>query len=307
MKRSPIRSYALHVLALIVLAAGFSADRALAQENGNTYKKKFNNGLKVAKAGQKAVKSGNVEQGVNKFDEAIATFKEVAQAATEAEDSKLAQKSNYLAAQLAYTSGRAMLNKKNNENALEYFQQGIDVYPKYAKNFRGKGIVLRRMERSDDALNAYCKAIEVGQNNSDYQTVSKAETGIRDQYVYKASQLLSSDSPSTSDANQALKHLGKIEQCVEPNAKAYYYMAVAHNVKGNYSQAVSYADQALAAGGASRSDQARMHFQKGKALMKAGNESAACSSFGNATSGDVKSRAKYNMKQLGCAGASSSE
>lgn len=296
-KHTLIRPFA-QLLALVVLIAGMGAAPALAQENSETaYKKKFNEALKTAKSGQQAMQSGNNGQALEQFDAAIPMLVEASNMASEAGDDEVARKAKYIGSQLAYTGGRIAVKQENFEAALERFEQGIEMYPDYAKNYRARGLALKKMDQLDDAMESYAQAIEIGNENGDYETANKAEQSIRQHYLFLASQELSSENPTESQADQALTHLNELQEYVEPTADVYYYMAVAHEVKGNYSQAVSLADQALEQHNGSRSDAAKIYFVKGEALINSGDTSGACSTFENATYGDFKARAEHYLEQ----------
>ncbi|MDJ0636535.1 MAG: tetratricopeptide repeat protein [Xenococcaceae cyanobacterium MO_188.B29] len=54
---------------------------------------------------------------------------------------------------------------ENPEIALQKFQQAIDIQPKQARSWQGRGDALFRLERFDEALAAYEEAIELDSNN----------------------------------------------------------------------------------------------------------------------------------------------
>src|SRR5690606_12252494 len=130
--------------------------------------------------------------------------------------------------------------------------------------------------------------IDYGEKNQDTQAIADGKQGIRDHFVVEASELLGGSAPSAADARQALTLLEQMQQYVEADADTYYYMAVANNVLGNYAEAVQLADQALELHRGSRTDAAKIYFEKGEALMYNGDTAAAKAAFENAKFGPYK-------------------
>ena len=55
---------------------------------------------------------------------------------------------------------------ENPETALQKFQKAIDIQPKQARSWKGRGDALYRLERFPEALSAYEEAIQLNPNNS---------------------------------------------------------------------------------------------------------------------------------------------
>ena len=290
-----IRSYFSRVLLLAAFVLGVGIVPAQAQE----YKENFNAALETAKKGSQALKAKNVGEAEAAFAKAYNAMLAASQAATEAEDSKVANNAKYVAAQIAYKAGFLALQQENYETALDHFTVGVEAYPTFAMNHRGRAMVLQDTEQIDAAMQAYAKAIEVGRANGDYKTANQAENAIRDYYIYQASQRLSAENPSDADAAAALETIAELKQYLELGANAYYYMAVAHDAQGDFEQAIALSDQALELHNGSRTDKAKIYFIKGEALMELGQNPAARQAFENASYGQYQASAKHYLELLG--------
>ncbi len=288
------RSFISRVLALAVLVFGFSAAPVFAQQ----YKEDFNATLELAQEGLAALEAQNISEAEATFSEAYSQFADIAAAAAEAGDEGVANQSEYLAAQLAYKAGRVALQQETYSSAGEHFDAGIAVYPAYAKNFLGRALALQRSDQIEPAMDAFVETMEVARANGDYEAANKAESAIRDHYIYRASQQLAGENPTAAQASAALSNLGTLEEYVELQADAYYYMAVANDIEGDYQAAVALADQALELHTGSRVDSAKIYFIKGESLMRLGQTSAALAAFQNASYGPYEASARHYIEQL---------
>lgn len=282
---------------LMLLVAGFMATTAQAQEE---YKKTFNSALETAKAGQAALKAGNNGTALQKFTESYKQFISTAPQARQAGDTDVAQKSNYLAAQLAYKAGLIATRQDNGEAALDHFEAGIQAYPDYMKNYLGRASAFKKMGRIEEAMDAFAETMTKAEAANDRKTVRTAESAIRDNYLYLASSTLTEGGarPSRSAAQKAIGYLEKLDERLGHDADSYYYMAVAHEALGNMNEAMSFADQALAED-PSRSDAARIHLIVGEMHMQQGNMSEARAHLEQARYGDAKARAEALLEQVG--------
>src|SRR5690606_27110516 len=203
-----------------------------------------------------------------------------------------------LAAQIDYNLGKRALDS-NAEQALQRFEAGIELYPKYSNNYLGKALALKRLNRDEDAIAAYEELIAFGEANNDTEAVQEGQKGIRDHYVYLASSTLGRRAePTAAEAREALGSLEKMQEYVEADADTYFYMAAANNALGNYDEAITLADRALEMHKGSRTDAAKIYFVKGEALMYGGNTAAAKEAFQNATYGSYKSLAEHYLENL---------
>lgn len=266
---------------LAVLIGGINTTPALAQD----YKEKYNAAIEAAKA--------------KDYQTAYTAFNEAATLASDAGDNEIAQRALKVAAQIDYNTGKQLVANEDFNAALQRFEQGIELFPEYSNNYSGKALALKKLERDDDAIQAYQDLIDYGNENSDPQAIREGETGIREHYIYLASSALGrSSEPSASDAREAIGYIESLQEHVEPDSDVYFYLAAANHALGNYDEAIQYADQALEMHSGSRSDAAKIHFVKGEALMYSGNTAAAKEAFRSASFGSYKSLSEHYLETL---------
>ncbi len=275
-------SSTLRMLSLLFLAA-IMAMPATAQD----YKEAYNAGLVAAKA--------------KNYAEALRQFSEAADGARAEGDADVQGSANKIIGQIEYSFGVRQTRAENYEEALVHFENGITRYPGNAKNFLGKALALKKLDRIEDAMTAFQKTIEVGNGNADRATARKAENAIREHFVFLASSALSRSSTGATraDADEALAQLAKVAEYVEVDADVLYYTAVAHQAKGESALAAAAADQALELHRGSRTDKAKIYFVKGEALMSSGDTAGARTAFQSAAVGTYRASAQHFLDLLG--------
>lgn len=273
----------LLIAAFLMIGTAFNATTVLAQE----YKETYNAAREAALA--------------KDYPTALERYIEAAQGAAAEGDADVERQSLKVVGQLTYLLGRGQLQAENFDAALAYFEQGIELYPSNAQNYLARASTLKRMDRMDDAIAAFAQTMEVATAASDTKTARQAEEAIRGHYVFLASTALSRNGARTgaSDAEEAMTHIEALLQYVEADADVYYYTAESHKVKGEYVEAISMADQALAVHRGSRTDKAKIYFVKGEAMMNSGDIAGAKDAFQNAAYGNYRASAEHYIETLG--------
>lgn len=282
----------LRRLAVSAFAVAFLATMsmpALAQQNGSQSKQKLENLKSAYAAGVQAAKQNNASTAYQKLEEAL-------QLANETDQGGAAQKIQQYLSQLPKQWGNKALKNKNYEDALTHFDKGLEHSPEMPYMHYGRGLALINLDREEDAMQSLTQAMTLGQEKGDMRTANLAEDRIRDHYVSKASQALNSQSPTVSQANEALGYLETMQQYVDPDSRAYFYEATALFHKDQLDQAIERAQQGLEMHSGSRSSAAKYHFVMGEAQRKLGNMEAACAQFEQATYGDYSSRAQHYLE-----------
>jgi len=269
------------VLLLTVFVALLYAAPTFAQE----YKEAYNDAREAAQA--------------RDYDTAYEGFTRAAQLAAEAGDQEVANRANKILAQLDFRNGKALSDAESFEAAIEHFDKGIEHFPTYINNYQGRALALRKLNREEESIAAFMTVIEVGERISDHNAINTAQESIRNFYHFKASAALAQrQTPTRTDAEEAMGHLATLQEYLDPDADTYFYLATAHSVLGEYDQAVGFADQALEIHRGSRNDKAKIFFVKGEALMYMGQTADAKEAFQNAAFGSYKASAEHYLETL---------
>ena len=273
------------ILMLAVLFTGLTASAVRAQDD-QEHKKAYNAGLEAAKA--------------NNYDDAYEAFQKAASLSEQAGDEEVLKKAQGILTQIDNLRGNALLKQENWSQAIEHFERGIEHDPAVAKNYYGKGLALKNLERFDEAVEVWNEAIAMAEAEGDSRTASTASEAIRKHYIFLASSSLagSGQNPTRAGATEALQHLEAMQEHVEQDADALYYTAEAHKVLGEYDQAIAAADAALELHRGSKSDKAKIYFVKGESLMLSGDNDAAKLAFEEAQYGSFKASAQHYLETL---------
>lgn len=280
----PSTRYPVLFLSLFILLS--AAPSASAQE----YKEAFNAGLE-------AMKTYQASKDVANLDQAYSEFESCATLAQAAGDADVAGKANKYLSRIDYTRGMTAYKAGQYEEALAHHDKGIAHDASYDKHHYAKGLAFKKLDRMEEAIASFQQAM----GSREAKTSRAATNAIRDHFIYLASSALSrrGQTPTPADGNEAMQHLQAMQEYVEPDADAYYYMAEAHKAKGDFQLAVDHANKALDLHTGSRTDKAKIYFTKAEALMFLGNNQAAREAFQNASYGSYKPSAQHFLEQLG--------
>lgn len=291
MQNSPTRWVLAALSAALLL--GLSANPALAQNGGSSQAspkaEKLNQLKKSYKTGVKAAKSGNHSQAYNQLEQALELARDTEQGNAENQIIGYLQR-------LPKNWGNTAIENEDYEQALTHFDKGVKYASDDAYMHYGKGLALVNMDSTEAGLTTLKQAIEVGNRTGNTRVTGLATERIRDEFLAKASKALNAQNPSAAQADRALAAIEDMEQYVEPNAKALFYRARALFEKGQFSEAISVAEQGLEKHQGSRSDAAKYHFIIAESQLNLGNKNTACQTFQRATFGDYKARAEHYLK-----------
>lgn len=261
---------------LLFFFAGVTGVQA---QDDQAYKEAYNAGIAAAEA--------------KNYAEAYKHYGEAAKLAATA-DPDIAEKSKKIQAKIDKILGTRAYKSGNYEQALSHFETGLTLDPAYAPNMHNKGLALKQLGRIDEAMASFKSAMEMNDN----KTMRVADKAIRGYYHSEASKLVASETASSSDAQNAIALLEKMQEYVDADADTYFYKATAQNILRDYPAAIATADQALAIHRGSRSDKAKIYFVKGEALLNSGDSNAAKQSFSEATYGSYKALAEHYLETL---------
>jgi tetratricopeptide (TPR) repeat protein len=244
-----------------------------------------------------AFNEGKAALDAKNYDEAYTHLERSMNLAQEAGDEEVVKMTSNVLSKIDYSRGNNALKKDEAETALTHFEIGIEHDATYAKNYYGKGLALKNLERIDDAMAAFKEAMET----NDRTVARAAESAVRDYYGFLASSALSrnGERANSNDADEALAHIATMREMVELDADAHYYLAEAHKLKSSLGDCISEADQAIEMSRGSRTDKAKMYYVKGECLMRQGDNSAARAAFENALYGNYKAPAQHFIETLG--------
>lgn len=276
--------------ALALLLAVALAPSALAQDQSEQQQQLEQLKQQYAQAVQ-AAKQNNASTAYEHFERAL----ELAQAT---EQQGAAQKIQQFLFQLPKQWGNQALKNQNYEEALTHFEKGLEHDESRPYLHYGKGLALVNLGQEEAAMQSLANAMEQGQQTGDQRTAQLAETRIQDHYVAKASEVLNTEDPTQSQADEALSYLDQMEEYVDPNPSAYFYRATALYHKDQYEDAIAAARQGLEIFDGSRSDEAKYHFVIGESYVALNNIEAAKEEFRLAAYGDYAPRAEHYLETL---------
>lgn len=232
------------------------------------------------------------------FEDAIEAFQEAREYAQRFGDNQSLRAAEGNIPIIYSIMGNTEYRAGNQEKALEYYNKSLELNPNNPKPHYSKGLVYRAQENTDDALDSFDRAIQLALQTGDEQTEREAEAAARDMLVYRSAKLIEG-----GQARRAVPLLERSLQYDAEHAATYYRMAEAHNLMGNWDQAITAGNDALRYETGGRVDRAKIYFELGTAYKNKGNNQLACDNYAQAAFGSFRSAAEHQIEhELKCNG-----
>ncbi len=234
------------------------------------------------------VRERNLQEAVNAFEEAI-------RLAETYDDEQTLRRVRGNLPPLHLNIGNQYFRDERNEEALEQYRRAIELNPSYVSAYYQKGLVYRRLNDIDQALENFDVSIDLAREADDQESVERSQRAARDYLVFLASEQIDEEYFS-----RALDLLNRAAGYGE-SASLHYRFAEVYNNQRRYSDALTSAQRALELETGGRADRARIYFELGLAHKGLENTQAACDAFRNAMVGDFRSPAEHEIEhELNC-------
>ena len=234
------------------------------------------------------VRERNLQEAVNAFEEAI-------RLAETYDDEQTLRRVRGNLPPLHLNIGNQYFRNERNEEALEQYRRAIELNPSYVSAYYQKGLVYRRLNDIDRALENFDVSIDLAREADDQESVERSQRAARDYLVFLASEQIDEEYFS-----RALDLLNRAAGYGE-SASLHYRFAEVYNNQRRYSDALTSAQRALELETGGRADRARIYFELGLAHKGLENTQAACDAFRNAMVGDFRSPAEHEIEhELNC-------
>ncbi len=234
------------------------------------------------------VRERNLQEAVNAFEEAI-------RLAETYDDEQTLRRVRGNLPPLHLNIGNQYFRDERNEEALEQYRRAIELNPSYVSAYYQKGLVYRRLNDIDQALENFDVSIDLAREADDQESVERSQRAARNYLVFLASEQIDEEYFS-----RALDLLNRAAGYGE-SASLHYRFAEVYNNQRRYSDALTSAQRALELETGGRADRARIYFELGLAHKGLENTQAACDAFRNAMVGDFRSPAEHEIEhELNC-------
>ena len=234
------------------------------------------------------VRERNLQEAVNAFEEAI-------RLAETYDDEQTLRRVRGNLPPLHLNIGNQYFRNERNEEALEQYSRAIELNPSYVSAYYQKGLVFRRLNDIDRALENFDVSIDLAREADDQESVERSQRAARNYLVFLASEQIDEEYFS-----RALDLLNRAAGYGE-SASLHYRFAEVYNNQRRYSDALTSAQRALELETGGRADRARIYFELGLAHKGLENTQAACDAFRNAMVGDFRSPAEHEIEhELNC-------
>ena len=198
----------------------------------------------------------------------------------------------------AFNEGNKALRAGNYADALNSFNEGINILKGNARNHLGRALALAKLDREDDAEAAYEQAIALAEKANERKVLQLAKKNLSVLYLRTAAEGVKADPPTRSGSQAAIAALDKAKAAGIDDPAMHYYYARAYNALGQHERAITAGEAGAQAQRGGPADKAKYYYEIGLAQKALGNDAAARAAFGNATYGSFRQAAEYEMELL---------
>lgn len=232
------------------------------------------------------------------WEQAINWVDRVKELDTDYGDGSATQRVEQNEPRLYYSWGNDHFRNEENEEAIEKYEQALELNENFVGAHYQLGLAHRRLGDLETSLEHIDRSMELAEQQGDQDSYERGRAQARDYLIYRGSE-------ATDDErfDEAEEYLTRAQEYDAESARLHYRLAELYNQTERFSEALEYANTALEYEDGGTSDLARIYFEIGVAQQGLGNESEACDAFINAAHGDYRSAAEHELEhELNCDG-----
>lgn len=182
------------------------------------------------------------------------------------------------------------IQAKEFEKAIEFYDKTLSLDPNASQAYYNKGLALRNLNRSEEALTQYDLAISASRKTNNSQVLKAATSAARGYFLLTG--MAFKEQKKYIDAIQLLNRALEYKS---DDAELHYRLAEVYNLMTEHDKAISSANRALELEQGGPVDRARIYFELANALKLKANVPAACEAYKNASFGDFRANAEHAM------------
>ncbi len=232
------------------------------------------------------------------WEQATSWVDELRELDTEYGDGTATERAEQNEARLYYSWGNDLYRDEENEEAIEKYEQALELNEDFVGAHYQLGLAHRRLGDLETSLDYITRSMELAEQQDDSDSYQRGRAQARDYLIYRGS-----DATDDERYDEAEEYLTRALEFDHESARLHYRLAELYNQTERFSEALESANTALEYEDGGTSDLARIYFEVGVAHQALGNESEACDAFINAAHGDYRSAAEHELEhELNCEG-----
>jgi tetratricopeptide (TPR) repeat protein len=233
------------------------------------------------------------QQNLENINRAITRFEEALTAGEKYNSEEVVTQSRGSLPQLLYMKSIVQFRAEDYDSAIATLDEAIRLNANYALAYYQKGVVIKAKDRNniDEYTQWYDRAITIGEQFNDEQTVQRAKNAMRDELIYQGVQ-----AKDNRQFTRAIDLLERVANYDDASANANYRLAEVQNLRQNWDPAIRYANRALELESGSVVDRAKIYFELGVAYQGKGDVARACEAYTSAAHGQFREAAEHEME-----------
>ena len=197
---------------------------------------------------------------------------------------KLSKKNGSVA---AANLGNAKRKEGAMDEAMAYYEKGLEMNPENPSNYRGIAMVL---DKQGDKLKAIEQYLIAADKRIAQEKMDKAKK------IYKKTKSIVGKLYTSKKYDDAVAAAALHLEKDPSNPDVHYYASRANTELGNFDAALDHADQAISNAGDEVED--KFYIAKAKALVGKGDKAGAIEAYKMVTGDKYKESAQYQISQL---------
>jgi tetratricopeptide (TPR) repeat protein len=228
-----------------------------------------------------------------KIDDAIAKFKETIDIANAYGDNDVVKKASNALSQLYYYQGSVNYKQEMYTEALDFFNQSIDLEPDNVKAYYMIAAVYKGLDDDANVLAAAKKSAEMAKSENDNKYYQGSLKLGRDYFLIKAN--------AAKEAKKFDEAIGYLKNSLEfdgENSTTYFLMVQIYSSMENWDETIAAAEKGLEFEKADPTDQAKFYYEMANAFMGKQENGKACDAYKKAAVGPYKESSEYQIEHV---------
>jgi tetratricopeptide (TPR) repeat protein len=239
--------------------------------------------------------AGNLLNG-GQLEESIPAFEKAIEFANQYNNPDIRNQSLRALPVIHLRLGNNDFNANNLDAAEARYRKALELNANYARAHYQIGLIERRRNNLEAAIEEFDRAILVALNVNDTNVENLANNAARDFLTF-----VGATQVENGRYREAVRTLQQSLDYDLEHADTYYRLAEAYNNLAMWDEAINAATSALRHESGGQVARAKIHFELGISHMNKGNTREACSAFRSASYGQFRAAAEHNIEhELNC-------
>lgn len=236
---------------------------------------------------------GTTQLTNNEIEKGIENINKAKKVAGEYGDTETEEKATKVIPQIYYKLAASKYKADKLDDAISDLDKSIAADADYSPAYYLKAVTYKKKGDDETFKKTALEGIAAAKRSNDRKMESRiTELGLK--HFLK----LGNDAQGAAKYGEAVGYLNSALEFDENDVTALFLLTTTYNSKGDYNDAISTGEKAVAAETGGPEAQAKIYLIIAEAYAKKGDNSAACSAYRKAAVGEYQEHAEYQIKHV---------